>query len=383
MHRVNRGFSLIEIMVGMVVGLLTVMVIMQVFSVSESQKRTTTSGSDAQMNATYTMYALERELRVAGHGLTDGEGIGCNTLAYDSTALPPGPNTIRIAPVLITDGGGNNPDTISLMFGTASVTTSYDFVALSAGSNNITMTTNSGINIGDIVQIVETGSPPPVNCTLAQVTDKPASGFIARDAGNAVGPCPVPGSPTTACTGSRYNKAGGLGQDYSASAHVFNLGRLVTNTYRIDPATLNLVEDSAVTGAVAQTGSIIAHRVINLQAQYGVDDGSNGGVANDNIIDGWVNATGAWNTDNVAQTPSAAQLKQIKAIRIAMAIQSNQNEYDKQTQTCHATTAAPVVTWPTGPSMTLDLSSDPNWQCYRYKIYESVIPFKNLIWSAS
>ena len=41
MHRTDRGFSLIEIMIGVVVGMLGIVVIMQVFLVSEGQKRLT------------------------------------------------------------------------------------------------------------------------------------------------------------------------------------------------------------------------------------------------------------------------------------------------------------------------------------------------------
>jgi type IV pilus assembly protein PilW len=43
---------------------------------------------------------------------------------------------------------------------------------------------------------------------------------------------------------------------------------------------------------------------------------------------------------------------------------------------CDATTTAPQA-WADGPA--LDLSADPDWQCYRYKTLMLTIPLKNII----
>jgi len=47
------GFSLVELMIGLVIGMVAIVVMMQVFSVSEGYKRTTTGGDDAQNNERY------------------------------------------------------------------------------------------------------------------------------------------------------------------------------------------------------------------------------------------------------------------------------------------------------------------------------------------
>ena len=52
------GFTLVELMVAMVIGLVTTLVITQVLAFSEGQKRTTTSGSDAQVNGSLALYTL-------------------------------------------------------------------------------------------------------------------------------------------------------------------------------------------------------------------------------------------------------------------------------------------------------------------------------------
>ena len=46
----QHGFSLIEIMVGVVIGMIAVLVIYQVFAAAEGIKRNTTSAGDAQQN---------------------------------------------------------------------------------------------------------------------------------------------------------------------------------------------------------------------------------------------------------------------------------------------------------------------------------------------
>lgn len=102
----QAGFSLVDVMVGMVIALLGVIIIFQVFSVSEGIKRTTTSGGEALQNGTSALYTLERSLKEAGYGLFTTANVGA--LAAD----PPG-----TAPVVITAGAAaKNSDTITLRY---------------------------------------------------------------------------------------------------------------------------------------------------------------------------------------------------------------------------------------------------------------------------
>lgn len=66
--RTNQvGFTLVEIMVAMVIGMLGIMVIMQMAFTFEGQKRTTTGGDDAQNAAAIAMFGLQRNLLQAGY----------------------------------------------------------------------------------------------------------------------------------------------------------------------------------------------------------------------------------------------------------------------------------------------------------------------------
>src|SRR5712691_10011392 len=120
--RVSRagGFSLVELMVGLVIGMIAIIVVMQVFALSEGSKRTTTGGDDAQTSGAIALTSLLRDARQAGYGITDFTMIGCNM-------TPPAPATWTIpamAPVTINHpsipAGDANTDTVMVAYGNSS-----------------------------------------------------------------------------------------------------------------------------------------------------------------------------------------------------------------------------------------------------------------------
>lgn len=114
--KANAGFSLIDILVGMVIALLGVIIIFQVFAVSESIKRTTTSGGDALQNGASALFTLENSLKQAGYGI------------LSSTNLPPLPSDpAGTAPVVITAGAANTSDSLVLTYRPSSGTNSWDY----------------------------------------------------------------------------------------------------------------------------------------------------------------------------------------------------------------------------------------------------------------
>ncbi len=76
MNRGHQGFSLVEILVAMVISLLGILIIFQVFEVSEAIKRTTTSGGDAQQNGLLAMIAHRLWRRHRGDHDIDPRGRG-------------------------------------------------------------------------------------------------------------------------------------------------------------------------------------------------------------------------------------------------------------------------------------------------------------------
>ena len=69
--------SLIELMVGVVIGLIAVLVIYQTFAVAEGIKRQTISAGDAQKTGLIAMYLVGTEISNAGSGIS----VNMNDLA--------------------------------------------------------------------------------------------------------------------------------------------------------------------------------------------------------------------------------------------------------------------------------------------------------------
>jgi type IV pilus assembly protein PilW len=120
-----------------------------------------------------------------------------------------------------------------------------------------------------------------------------------------------------------------------------------------------------------------------MQAQYGIS-----AAKNLNLITQWVDATGGtW------ANPSVDNRNRIKAVRLAIVARSGLLETEDVSAACSSVTAAAptgVCAWDAtsaspavaSPAPTVDLSNTvANWQRYRYRVYETIIPLRNMIWS--
>src|ERR1700741_5444613 len=123
MYRSQKGFTLIEVMVGLLIGMLGTLIVAQAFTNNEARKRATTSNADAQANGAIALYMLERDTKAAGWGMTAGSNSysGCTKVyAYcDKSAACGGVEgaltDVNFAPVLIKDGG-SKPDTLTVQY---------------------------------------------------------------------------------------------------------------------------------------------------------------------------------------------------------------------------------------------------------------------------
>ncbi|MGH8743102.1 MAG: PilW family protein, partial [Burkholderiales bacterium] len=184
--RMDRGFSLVELMVGMIIGLLGIIIIMQIFALSEGQKRTTTSGADAQTNGNIALYSIERDARQAGYGI-NLSALGCSTNTslngVTNTPLEGVPfvdGTMVLAPVIIIDGGTNAagdslPDTLRTLYSTNTLSSLPQTLQNNHPQAATQATIGSTFNMPnlpggqDMVVFFETGK----NCALAQVIGVP------------------------------------------------------------------------------------------------------------------------------------------------------------------------------------------------------------------
>ena len=381
-QRLHNGFSLIDVMVGMVVGLLTMLAIMQSFSAFEGQKRTTTYGMEAQENGLIALHALETDIRQAGYGLTTSGALACtqiNTYNNGVSAF----NTAFI-PIQITDGGAGS-DMITSIYSTSAMggIPANLAAAMPNSSAVLTATTGNGVKVDDILLLATPGSTQPCSRVAVTGTHPQANGVdLIHNSGTSV--YNPPG-------GSNIFPASGYGT--SPQSVVFNMGTMVQNQYQVLFPCSSLVAKNllTVTGApgCTNTSSItnatpISGNIVNIQAQYGIA----APPAGTQQVYCWVNATttggaGCSPSDGNDWTPTGlvanpANVARIKAIRVAVVARSSLMERPNSLGNCITTTVAPV-SWLGGPA--IDLTADPNWQCYRYKVYETVIPLRNILWA--
>lgn len=347
----HRGISLIELMVGVVIGLVAVLVIYQTFAVAEGVKRQTISAGDAQKTGMIATYLLGAEISSAGSGITlNQDDLATCTDTKDVTT------TMRPFAVLVTPGAdAATPDTIVVNYSTAiSVVTPSIFMAKTdAGGTQLTVQSPTGFKTGDMVASI-TGSGDCERYVVSGVTGPDANGNVVLDLDNSA-KAPIKQAPTF---------------DILPSMRLINLGP-ATSTQRVQYDVVSGVlrsTDLVTDGAVAQP---LASSIMNLKVLYGVDNDGNG------TVDEWTPPSGDYAPDKVMAF-TGNELRRIKAVRLGMIVRSD--EYDRD---------APVFNWTLFECTTQEAKDyvcpDPITGSlganYRYRVYETIIPLRNPMWN--
>lgn len=347
--RGKRGFSLIELLVGMVIGMMVVLTIFQIVITFEEHKRTTTEGAGAQENGLYAVTTMERDIRMAGWGLTAWPAQTCpaGIATYFKAGAAPGSAIADFAlqPLLIQDGGAGS-DTLTLMSGTSMNGNTFVTVTdvLGGGSAEINVSSTVGYNDGDMVVLAN----PDGTCTYSQLTKvDTVSGKLQRNPG-----------------ASSFNPPGGFPGEASG-ANLYNLGSTTRRKYAINSARATLSsEDIGLSNPLD-----VADNIVMIKAQYGVSNSINLDVFED-----WMPASKTpWTT------PGPAEVKRIQSIRLFVVARSPLKERPVN-GACNITTRVPQPSWVNPPAVSL---SGTDWQCYRYKAFETIIPLRNSIWANS
>jgi type IV pilus assembly protein PilW len=344
--RAQSGLSVVEVMVGLMVGTLITLSAWGSVMFYEANRRAAVGGNGALENALATALAIQRDVKSAGLGLVFASTPACSTINvyHDGATLADG---APIAPVAIEDGGAGS-DQISVAYSGSILGGAPVQMISSMGdpSDPIRVNTTGTITSGNLVLVASANGAAP--CTLMQASLATVAGFgteIARTAGEW-----NPGDPGTAFSDAPA---------YPANSNVIRADGFTWVTYRVSNANLEVVNN--LTGAV----DVLAENVVLLKAQYGT---SNGTAAH---IEQWTSATDAW----VAPL-DAAHVSAVRAIRILVVARSPHRERPSDGAACDATPAAPDGFPGAAP---VDLSAVPEWQCYRYKRLLLTIPLKNVI----
>ncbi|MCO5108979.1 MAG: PilW family protein [Burkholderiaceae bacterium] len=356
----QKGVTLVELMVALVIGSLAVLVIQQVMAVFEGQKRTSSGGSDAQVNGAVALFSIEREIRQAGYGLFGGNGplcpLGIN-IYFNGTTVSDG-GTLR--PVVVMDGGAG-PDAIEFL------RSDTDFAAIPTSivknmpnaSSEVTTDSNAGLAQNQVFLVA--GKDAGKVCTLMQMSQDPqktGNGWNLQH-----------NSGQFAYNPSNPGNAFKTAPAYEIGDAVVNMGNLVHGRYQVLCDRLTQVDPTtAAAPYTCANATPLVDEIVDLQAQYGI------APAGSVQISQWCDATAA-STCGDWSNPGAADLSRIRAVRIAVVARSVQ--YEKE-QVSPATLALWEAGDPGDPPPSRALTDDERH--YRYKVFTTIVPIRNVIW---
>jgi type IV pilus assembly protein PilW len=379
----ERGVSLVEILVGLAIGLIGVLIMFQTVSVWDARSRSSTSTSDAQVAGSLAMFALERDIRGAGEGFGTAPAVdmGCTVTGFDMNGNPLNTNVslgpvVSLRPVEITALAGQ-PNQIKVLYGDSA------FFVNTQVFNGSTLTNKQALRLGgfkpgDLVVVAgnDTGLPGSATCQLVQVTRNP-------DPSNNAAFEHMNGGYTNFYSGAasvaKVNPTGGTPVLFT-TGNLFNLGPGARyKVWTVDLPTSTLNSQDLIQGTPP---SPVAESVVDLKAEYGVDTDGDGEI---NGPPEWFPATAA----------PPADWTMVRAIRVGILVRSRNWEKPAASAADASYQLASAPTWSgsaTSPFVMHNVDGTPdtnpagspnNWRLYRYRVYEKVIPLRNMVWGTS
>ena len=326
-RRHSAGFTLVELLVAVTIGMALVLAITLMLTRYESGRRTLTSVNDSSMGSAYVSFTLDRIVRSAGSGYAQGwkESFGCQLLASRGgvTTLPRAsafpapfaavPQAMRLAPVVVHAGAGTDgSDILAVATGSSGLGESpLPVMNASATGTGLRVPATIGLRAGDLVMV----SQGATLCMLQQVASGFAGGADQQlDFGGTYADSDIAGtrledlgvgtpawlSPLGNTTGNQpMFQLLGVGPDATLVAH-------------------DMLQLSGSDSVVA-----IADGVADLRARYGVD------TTNDNIIDSWRDpAVAPWDAATLLNgtLDSKIRLSQIVAVRVGVIVRTSTPE---------------------------------------------------------
>ena len=372
----TRGFTLVELMVAIALGLALTLALTTVMIRHDAGKRTLVSSNDLSLTSSYVALSMDRELRSAGSGFMQDwrNTFGCllrvasgGVQILPRTAAFPAPfaavpQQVRLAPLVIHAGAGaNGSDVLAVATGTSGLgETPFRVQPSSATGSDLRVNSTIGLRGNDLVLLSE----PGVGCMVQQVSNPFAGGANQL----------LTFSGTYAKSEINGVQLQSFGVAETASVMV--LGNAVTNRpilrlIGVDAgATLVSLDLLQLDGA--DTVLPMVDGVADLRALYGVD------TDNDGRIDSWVAPTAANFTaaDLTAGTLVANdRLLTIMAVRVGMVLRSDRIERDE-------VAPASVTLFSDLAGLEYTFAIDSSLRHQRFRTVEFTVPLRNVMLTA-
>jgi type IV pilus assembly protein PilW len=193
LRKSDLGFSLVELLVATAITLISLLIIVQVFSVYDGWKRTTTGTAQSQENGLLGAFSIERDLRHAGFGMI---GLGCPTInAYTllSPALSPSAQpvfrsrSLKTIPRLVPTNDQHPLQLIAFRQHCGRLQ-----AAMADSGAYLIVDNGIGFNQGDMVLL----SQPPKDCSILQLSQD-ATGATGLHGSATLPRCPVESTSRT------------------------------------------------------------------------------------------------------------------------------------------------------------------------------------------
>lgn len=327
-QRETRGFSLVELMVGIVVAMAAVIVITQIFKVSEGQRRNTTGGDDAQTTGAIAVSLLQRDLRQAGQGFSNAQMLDCQL------NLGNGRSVAELVPVFINPpgitAGDNDTDVLLISYGSGWGSPEGSLINSQPGAATYSVTAPQAFQPGDRVVATPQSRASPCTLDLTGLAAAPAATNVTVSLGTA-----------NVSNGTLFN----LGRAPRFVAYAVRSGRLTS----CDFLTQNCAD------AAPANWTEVADGVVSLRAEYAKDTSA----TRDAAVDAY---------DQTAPTTSCGWSR-VVGLRLALVARSRQAET--------SAVAASAPSWAGSAPITLG-STNADWQLYRYKTFETTVPLRNI-----
>ncbi len=398
----SRGFSLVEVLVAMVIGLIGLVVMMQVFSVFEGQKRTTSSGDDAISGGSMALYAIQRDIQQSGWGINAVQLLDC-TANDAGNLLLQGVTSIRLAPVTINPAvatlpaGESDTDTLLVVSGNSNSTIEGDLITsgVAAGGSTYSVHTPLAFAAGDYVIAVRQDRTDRAEATVPVACAVQINKVASVDAGAGTVQL-VSGATDASSVGDR----------------LFNLGaapivrgyaiRKIPATNGVEKLTVCSYTDPTLDCTDEGSWLPIANNIVSLRAQYrrvGTNTTLTGApYAPADTWDQNFVTSGVTTATNIGfgGAPVACAQMRLRGVRLALVARSSQPERPAKDATNNdvhvwqsginwagsvtnvadgnsAAAAGAVQIVPQSPNTTF-----PRWDDFRYKLFETVAPLRNI-----
>lgn len=368
-----QGFSLIELLVALTIGMGLTLAVTLMLIRHESGRRDVTSINDVSGNGTWVSYAMDRTLRSAGSGFTQlgRQGFGCplGVVRGGVTVLPrpnafPAPfagvnTTIRLAPLVVQAGAGENgSDVLIVAAGSGGLgETPQRLLPDSATATSVRLNSTVGLRGDDLVLLSQNGD----TCMVQQVS----SGFTGGadqllTFGGVYAGSTVAGVPLISMGAGTLGWASSMGRTTGKRPAMQLIGLGANNTL-VSYDLLRLDGHDRVMP--------LADGVVDLRVRYGIDSDDDGRV------DTWVSpAVAPWDAATLLDgtPPSQLALSRIVAVRVGVVLRNSTPERD-------AVSPTELTLFSGLPGLSHTHAINAADRVFRYRTLDFTVPLRNVL----